>query len=193
MSMMSLKEILNGKLTDKETIHSYGDVYSNLFENIRNSTKNVLEIGVHRGGSILAWSEYFHNAHITGVDDDPSRPWLSNLQTTFEDDRVEIVEGDAYKVTFMEKLTDKYDIIIDDGPHTLDSMTFCAKYYSNLLTDDGILIIEDVQDYSWVNTIVRSFPSELQKHIQVVDLRHVKNRYDDILIILNKKSRERAR
>ena len=81
----------------------------------------------------------------------------------------------------------KYDIIIDDGPHTLQSMQICAQYYTSMLTDNGILVIEDVQDINWIPLILKFFPQEYQQYVQVVDLRHIKNRYDDILIILDKR------
>jgi len=35
--------------------------------------------------------------------------------------------------------------MLDDGPHTLESMKQFIKLYSQIMTDDGILIIEDVQ------------------------------------------------
>jgi ribosomal silencing factor RsfS len=62
-------------------------------------------------------------------------------------------------------------------------MIFTAEHYSKLLTDNGILIIEDVQSMEWVDDIISSFPKKLQKNVKVVDLRHIKGRYDDILII----------
>lgn len=78
-------------------------------------------------------------------------------------------------------------MIIDDGPHSLESMLFFAKNYSQLLTDNGILIIEDVQSAQWIQRIINEFPTDLKNYVYVVDLRKNKNRYDDILIILDKR------
>jgi hypothetical protein len=36
-------------------------------------------------------------------------------------------------------------MVLDDGPHTLESMIKFIEFYSQILADDGILIIEDVQ------------------------------------------------
>jgi phosphoribosylpyrophosphate synthetase len=42
------------------------------------------------------------------------------------------------------KHPDGFDIIIEDGPHTLESQIFAVQNYTQLLKDGGILIIEDV-------------------------------------------------
>lgn len=182
--MKTLNEILSDKLTNKNTIHSYGDVYTELFETKRETAKTVLEIGVWFGGSILAWYEYFKNAKIYGMDIMYNQH-VSNLPN----DRINIILQDAYDshvYNAMSKL--KYDLIIDDGPHTLESMKFTASKYSNLLTDDGILVIEDVQDEKWIPEIKESFPEDLRDMVSVYDLRSVKDRYDDILVVLDKRT-----
>jgi hypothetical protein len=94
----------------------------------------------------------------------------------------------AYNKDFVNNnLSDiRFDFVIDDGPHTLDSMLLCIEYYTPLLKDDGILIIEDVQDYTWIEHLKNKVPEHLRQHIKIEDLRHVKNRYDDIMFIINK-------
>jgi hypothetical protein len=47
-------------------------------------------------------------------------------------------------------------------------------------------VIEDVQDINWINKFKTITPLHLQKYIHVYDLRNVKNRYDDILFVINK-------
>ena len=59
---------------------------------------------------------------------------------------------------------------------------FVAKEYSKILTPGGLLIIEDIQNYDWINDIVNSFPNTINRNT-IIDLRKNKNRYDDILII----------
>ena len=77
-------------------------------------------------------------------------------------------------------------MILDDGPHTLESMLRFVNLYSPLLKDDGILILEDIQDYSWVNIIYNNIPNDLLKYVKIFDLRHVKGKYDDIVLVINK-------
>jgi hypothetical protein len=40
----------------------------------------------------------------------------------------------------------KYDVIIDDGPHSLHTQQFTVANYFNLLKPGGVLIIEDIQN-----------------------------------------------
>lgn len=185
MAATTVADVMEGKLTDKNTDHTYADTYEEHFGPIKTSTKNVLEIGVYKGGSIRTWYEYFPNATITGIDIDSS-----NLQTPLDDeDRIKLVYKNAYCDETIEYLSDRrYDIIIDDGPHTLESMLFFAHKYTDLLTDDGILVIEDIQNPEWIPYIVKFFPEEYLSRVKVIDLRNHKNRYDDILIILSKKN-----
>ena len=80
----------------------------------------------------------------------------------------------------------KFDILIDDGPHTLDSMIFFLKNYSELLNDKGILVIEDVQDIGWIKILEDNTPDDLKPYIQIYDIRNKKGRWDDILFVIKK-------
>lgn len=44
---MALKLLARNDLTDKNSTHSYLDTYQDLFTNIQDSAKNILEIGVY--------------------------------------------------------------------------------------------------------------------------------------------------
>ena len=82
----------------------------------------------------------------------------------------------------------KFDFMLDDGPHTLESMKQFIKLYSQIMTDDGILIIEDVQNVQWANELIMEVPEELRKFIKIYDLRKNKNRYDDIVFTIDKQN-----
>lgn len=174
---MLLRELSYGKNTDKDTVHSYLDTYERLFVS-RKDASNVLEVGVYFGGSIELWHDYFQNAIITGID--------INTTSVKYNERVRLFTGNAYTTDMIAQLSDRqYDIIIDDGPHTLDSMIYIAKNYTNLLTENGVLIIEDIQDESWVPVIIASFPEKHRSKVKFIDLRGNKLRYDDMLIVLD--------
>lgn len=172
--------ILEG--TDKDTTHSYIDVYQELFSPIKDSVEKVLEIGVQTGQSILLWKSYFENAVVYGLDVSPIPPILTKIKDII------CIRENAYDTNFINKnfVNEMFDIIIDDGPHTLDSMLFFAKHYTPLLKKGGIIVIEDVQNISWVEHIRNAFPIDQQEHVYVLDRRHIKGRYDDILVILKK-------
>jgi hypothetical protein len=46
-----LSEIVDNSLTDKNTLHSYLDLYYSLLHKKKYTAQNILEIGIHIGGS----------------------------------------------------------------------------------------------------------------------------------------------
>jgi predicted methyltransferase len=176
--MLTLKQICSIYSTDKNCLHSYVDeVYENLFKDIRLSAKNILEIGVDNGGSIFMWREYFENAKVIGIDNKDC-PQLANRE------RIEFISSDAYRVDLVDQLPSNFDIIIDDGPHTLESMVFFIKEYINKINQKGMIVIEDIQEFNWTNILRRLAPEGFS--VEVRDLRKVRNRYDDILMIIRR-------
>ena len=63
------------------------------------------------------------------------------------------------------------------------------ELYSPLLSDNGILIIEDVQDINWLEHLKNKTPQHLKQYIKTYDLRKNKDRYDDIVFTIDKISR----
>jgi cephalosporin hydroxylase len=189
---MFLSDIVDNNLTDKNTTHSYIDLYDKLLWCRKNTAKNVLEVGIgdfndKNGGSILMWRKYFTNATIYGLDILSLSHVIDEL---LNDDRVILyTETNAYDENFVsDKLSDlRFDVLLDDGPHSMASMINFIKLYSPLLSDDGILIIEDVQDMSWLDVLKRETPDELKNCICTFDLRKNKGRYDDIVFVIDKK------
>lgn len=183
--MDSLQDLIDSSRTDKNTCHSYLDLYEILFRPRKNLATNVLEIGIYMGGSIKLWHDYFLNAKIIGVDIiDDSQVWdeLKNKE------RIKLFTStDAYNTEFIKNnFTNDLDIILDDGPHTLDSMKFFLSNYSPLLSEQGILVLEDIPSWNWIHTLKECVPLELKKFIFVYDLRANKGRSDDIVLVINK-------
>jgi hypothetical protein len=54
------------------------------------------------------------------------------------------------------------------------------------MTNDGILIIEDIPSTEWVDILANEVPDHLKQFIKVYDLRPVKKRYDDIIFTIDK-------
>jgi cephalosporin hydroxylase len=183
-----MESLINNDTTDKNTCHSYLDTYVELMSPKQHTAKNVLEIGVEGGGSIQLWKDFFTDATIWGLDlHDCVKPVHDSIRM---DNRIKLTLGqNAYTPDAIEQLSNvKFDFIIDDGAHTLESMIFIVHNYTRLLTDDGCLIIEDVQDINWIPCIMSAVPSDLKKYCKVEDLRSVKGRYDDIMFIIKKSS-----
>ena len=184
---MSLEEIVNNITTDKNTIHSYLPLYERLLKGKKNTAKNVLEIGIYRGGSLKLWNDYFTNATVYGIDID-DKHIMEN--TIINNDKIKLIINNGYNDTFVttEFVNNniKFDFMLDDGPHTLDSMTQFIKLYSHLMTDDGILIIEDIQSWEWIDKLKNIVSIDLQPFIKTYDLRPNKHRYDDIVFTIDK-------
>jgi hypothetical protein len=181
----SMQSLINNALTDKNTDHSYIDTYETLFGRLRTSATRVMEIGIYDGGSIGLWSDYFTNASIYGVDLAPLRPASTFLNGY---PRVNLkTQVDAYSPTTIGWWKGmQFDVIVDDGPHTLESMKICVSSYSKFLTETGVLVVEDIQNISWIEELRAATPDELKPFIKVFDLRSVKGRYDDILFVIDK-------
>ena len=145
----TLKQIANnhtGKLSDKW--EAYYDVYGSIFSEYRKEPVSVLEIGIQNGGFLEILSLYFWNAKaIVGCDIDPKCGELK-----YTDNKIHIVLGDIKDKNNVErilKISDAYDIIIDDGSHTHEDI---IKAFINLfphLKDGGIYIIEDLHASYW--------------------------------------------
>ena len=193
--MSRLIDLIDNSLTDKNTSHSYISTYERLFSSKKMFKNNILEIGIgepkqnkENGGSIKLWFDYFPNSTIYGLDIHD----ISNVNDIIKNnDRIKLFTSiNAYDTTFIEntfvKNNIKFDILIDDGPHTLDSMVFFVRHYLHLLNETGVLVIEDIPDITWINILIQNVPEEYRKFIQIEDLRHVKNRWDDIMFIINK-------
>ena len=190
---MSLVDLVDNTRTDKNTAHSYLDLYQELLVDKKDTATNVLEIGIgdgHQGisdgGSIRLWHDFFTKAtvyaldikHIDGVWDGVKNNNRIRLYTSH----------DAYDEALFQRNfgSIKFDLVLDDGPHTLDSILQCVRLYTQVLADDGILIIEDVQHWEHIELLRNEVPAELRQYVHVYDLRHIKGRYDDIVFTVNK-------
>lgn len=190
---MSLVDLIDNSKTDKNTTHSYLSLYERLLSKKKETAKNVLEVGIgdfgqKNGGSIKLWRDYFTNATVYGLDILPINRVMDEL---LNDDRVVLYTStNAYDenffVTHFLNKNIKCDFMLDDGPHSLDSMKKFIKLYSQIMTDDGILIIEDVQSMNWIDILIKEVPEDLKQFIKVYDLRQNKNRYDDIVFTIDK-------
>jgi hypothetical protein len=180
--MITLKDLLTDPqhITDKNTIHTYIDNFYDLaFEPYKDKDINFVEIGVHDGGSMTLWKEYFTNAEIYGMDNRLHEPCKE-----FADKHgINYIIGNAYDDCIVNQIPN-IDIFIDDGPHTLESQLISIEKYLPKMNSNGIFIIEDIQSYDYLNILKQKaqniFPSY---RYEIIDLRQYKNRYDDLLFV----------
>lgn len=185
---MSLEELVDNSKTDKNTKHSYLPLYQQLLISKKETARNVLEVGIFHGGSIQLWSDFFTNATVYGVD----IMNINDVPNVLKDNKNIILQTstDAYNNDFfIANFLNKnlyFDFMLDDGPHSLESMKQFIQLYSQIMTDDGILIIEDVQSWDWIDILKKEVPEHLTQFIKIYDLRQNKNRYDDIVFTIDK-------
>jgi hypothetical protein len=132
-------------------LENYYDEYEFHFSPIRNKLLqhkqelNLLEIGVQGGGSLYMWKKYFPNVRITGVD-------IESICKQYESGNVSIEIGDQADPDFlnnMEKKHGPFNIIIDDGGHTMEQQITSFKTLFPLLKEGGIYVIEDIHTSYW--------------------------------------------
>ena len=190
---MSLESLIDNLRSDKNTTHSYLSLYQDLLNDKKESARTVLEVGIYNGGSIKLWDDFFTNATVYALDImDYELVWdkLKNNEKIKIFSSTDAYDESIFNSTFLDKgIT--FDFMLDDGPHTLESMKQFIKLYSKLMTDDGILIIEDVQSIDWIQILTDVVPEHLKKYIMVYDLRDNKGRYDDIVFSINKTNEKR--
>ena len=162
---MSLKEFFysNQYTTDKGILGYINDFYDPLFSPRKDTTYDILEIGVQSGGSIRLWRDYFTNASITGIDPCADFP---------EENRTSFFKLDAYTQSTIDLFQDSsFDIIIDDGPHTFESMVYFLQNYLAKVKSGGILVLEDIIHLSWTPMLLKLIDPSIGK-ISVMDMRN---------------------
>ena len=169
--------------TDKNTIHNYTGIYEHLLKPYRDKEGTLLELGVQHGGSSLLWSKYLPKFYLHLIDIAaiaPSKIWdqMNKDQYTFHelngycDETVQLISSLS---------PNGLDVIIDDGPHTLQSQIFAVNFYFPLLNPGGIIIIEDIQDSNHLNILTDYLEADDVKNVEVYDVRRTKGRYDDLI------------
>jgi hypothetical protein len=171
--------------TDKFTYHAYEEIYGDVMSKYYGFTGNLLEIGAYSGGSALLWRNFLPNFKLEIVDIETHRITPERLAQLYN---TNIKQADAYTGIVLQEYAmlypEGFDIIIEDGPHTLDTQMFAAHYYSNLLSSAGTMVIEDIASIDHMLAIIREVPQGFK--CTSYDLRHIKNRFDDIVLVITR-------
>lgn len=166
--------------TDKGCPKSYIDeFYQEKFESIRDKKLTLVEIGVRSGASMKLWKEFFSEAKIIGIDNlqdhnDNQTP----INNNWISDGVEFIDYDAYSKKIFDILKDEIDILIDDGPHTLESHIKLLQMYIPKIKSGGMIVIEDIS-YD-PNNLYEYVPEYLKEKSYVCDY----GGYDNRLIVI---------
>lgn len=166
---------------DKGTVHSYLDSYDSLFAPYANTTKNILEIGVCRGHSISMLGKYFSSASIIGID------IYTHLIDSLEDpnNNIQIIKGDATQAKVLEPINN-LEIVIDDGSHRLTDQITSFKLLWPKIVEGGLYVIEDIANITAFKRYIEQDTTFDSIDYELIDLRSIKNRYDDVLFVAHK-------
>jgi cephalosporin hydroxylase len=172
--------------TDKDTFHSYIEMYEQFLSPLINKTAIIAEIGIQYGGSMLLWQDYLPKANFIYLDNvDAIHP---KIREHLDLKRSKLIFGDAYTEEAAAKVKELapkgIDFIIDDGPHTLESQCKFLSLYLPLLAQGGMAVIEDVQSPGWFSTLEQHVPKGFT--FETIDLRNVKGRYDDLILAVTR-------
>ena len=151
--------------------HAYGPYYDELFQG---DIKDILEVGVHFGGSVRAWCKAFPKAQVDGIEID---------STIFKGDKPKnfnLIIGDVKEVV----LNKKYDIIIDDGSHSFTDQAWVIQNLSKLLKENGTLVVEDIGVEQYLEDFKQYVPEGFK--MEVIDLRKTQDWTDDVLVVISK-------
>jgi len=127
--------------------HKYTDLYASLFDPIRQSVRNITEIGLAQGQSLQVWHDYFSGARIWGIDIVPAV--VKGVRKIFGADsqRVQAFLANSKNAKAVGQLNfapSSMDIIIDDGDHFPPAMEKTLLTMWPYLRVGGFYIVEDV-------------------------------------------------
>ena len=153
---------------------SYLTFYNNLFNNKVLSTKYVLELGIF-DNSLKLWNDYFPYSIIYGVLSLSLSNNIKIKEIAKDEPRIILIDNkQAYKKSFLNLHFNanyiKFDIIIDRTPHTIKSLYPVIQLYSSLLTNKGILIIEDIKNPYQLNKIKKLIPQTLEYYTEMYQI-----------------------
>jgi cephalosporin hydroxylase len=179
--------------TDKNDWHGFCDYYEENLSEYKDKEVSLLELGTNYGCSAIMWHDFLPNSKMLLLDiQETMNPKCWEIMNN---DRFTYANCDAYDFSNVEEVKnlfpEGFDIIFDDGPHTLDSQKKCIEYYLPILKDGGTMFIEDVQKVEDFEELEECFDNvketlEGKYTFDKVDLRYVKNRYDDLIFAIKR-------
>jgi len=172
--MKSLAEIYKNYNSDKGTDHSYIEIYEKLFAPFRLDHFNLFEIGISAGESLRMWKEYFPNATIYGMD--------ITDKGEMQRDGFVIHKGDSRDSVDDILAGKSFRVIIDDGDHAFYTQRDTFQRFFKFVENDGLYVIEDIENINKNRYDFLSFAGKCE----IIDLRTVKGRSDDVLAIYRK-------
>lgn len=189
-------EVFKRHGSDKSTAHNYITLYDYIFKELNFYDKpiNLFELGLGTnninlksnmgvngkpGASLRAFKEILPLANIFGADIDK--------EILFEEERIKTYYCDQTSsksiLEMWNNIDEQFDIIIEDGLHEpYAHINFFNKSYHKL-KDNGLYIIEDIQDVKTMTDFVNDIDCA---YSQVIKLPIQTNRADNTIALIVK-------
>lgn len=198
--IMEINKSDKGNSDIKIAWHNYTQVYTQLFKNLK--PKRIFELGIgtndlsissnmgingRPGASLYGWSEYFPDAKIYGADIDYKCLFSTEKIKTFYCDQTNVPSIENLWKQY--ELLESFDIIIDDGAHTIESTVIFFENSIHKLQEGGYYIIEDVRnDYMdfWEQMIPVWRLKYLNFRFGILKIPNIINTMDNNMIIIHK-------
>lgn len=152
-----LGQIFEYNKSDKSTSHNYHILYSYILNRLDTNKKlNIFEVGLgtnnphlistmningRPGASLFSFMDYLPNSNIYGADIDENILFESDRIKTCYINQLDINTFDNIKTNFGDI---KYDLIIDDGLHSIGANLNTLLFALNNINDNGWIVIEDI-------------------------------------------------
>ena len=137
--------------------HKFVDLYGMMFDPIRESVRNITEVGIAYGLSLEMWNDYFPNAHVWGIDAGLA-PFVRKRFRSRPSVHLLVADStDCSKVDALGFANESMDVIIDDGPHWADANEVLLNCMWRTLRPGGLYFVEDVQTGTGADRTQRRF------------------------------------
>jgi hypothetical protein len=147
----------------------YFEIYESFLSKYKGKDVNILEIGVHKGGSLQMWQSYFgKNSKIFGVD-------ISPACKKYENENTKIFIGDQSDRKFLKSLIAQLptlDIVIDDGGHMSKQQINSFEEIYPHIAENGLYIVEDTHTNYWPKYQRGTRKSFIEYSKKLIDLLH---------------------
>ena len=156
----TLCNLFNKYGSDKGCEDGYWPIYTEILEKYKNSEIRLLEIGLGTndsnlistmgetsktkfrcGSSLRSFRDYLQKAEIFGADVDRNCLFSEDRIKTFYVDQLEF---NSFTNLFSNCGDQKFDIIIDDGLHSITANLNTILFAINNINVNGTIIIEDI-------------------------------------------------
>ncbi len=126
--------------------HNYTEIYAQYFAPLKEKSIKFLEIGIYQGKSVALWEEYFKNAELHFID-----VTFDNIQYYSQRAHYHLAnqENPHDLAHFIHKVGGNFDIILDDGGHTMTQQTMSFICLFPHVKSKGMYIIEDLHTSYW--------------------------------------------